>query len=151
MNVCMNIVWNEWRSIQWQIQTLRKGGRRGVAVIQTLRWGRGGVGGFNINFFWLQFRLKLRGGAFPWICHCNQSGDFVRGSSRGLIRVTLYEMTSCFHTCSKTKWHASVGLQMVYRWPLNRYKNGISEQRHKNLGRTFDFSEYLAGANLWEP
>ena len=40
---------------------------------------------------------------------------------------------------------------MMYRWPLNRYKNGISEQRPKNLGRTFDFSEYLADENLRGP
>jgi len=40
---------------------------------------------------------------------------------------------------------------MVYRWPLNRYKNGISKQKPKNLGRTFDFSEYLADETLQGP
>ena len=55
------------------------------------------IGGQMVSkkFSWASVWSKIkggggwRGGPFPWIRHCNQSGDFVCGSSRGLIRVTL--------------------------------------------------------------
>ena len=52
--------------------------------------GGGGGGQSQNKFFFASVSSKIKGGPFLWIRHCNQSGDFVCGSSRGLIiRVPL--------------------------------------------------------------